>query len=164
MRMFGAMCLLSLVAVCSADDAAPVEVTAERLKAAETLAATMDLKKQMLGGFDAMKPVIDQQAQQLRLSPEDRTEFAQIYRDWFEQDLDHAAMGQQFVELYAEEFTEEELVQLNEFYQTPLGQKLLAATPKLAQAGALVGMQEAQSKQGMLLKRMEPFLEKRRPR
>ena len=62
--------------------------------------------------------------------------------------------------LYAEKFSAEEMDEIIKFYLTPLGKKLLKLNPELMQKGAMLGMEEAQKKQGMLMDRLTPFMEK----
>ena len=47
-----------------------------------------------------------------------------------------------------------------EFYATPVGQKLVEKSPALMQAGAQLGMQEAERAQPKLIEKLTPFLEK----
>jgi len=137
--------------------AAPSEAA---LQAAEQLAETMGLKKQMETGFDAMLPIVEQQSAQLQLSESEAKEFLKAYKAWFLEDVDQEALLKQMVALYAEAFTPEELSQLSAFYKTPVGQKSLTALPELTSKGAQLGMQEAQKAQHLLLERLHPFLNK----
>lgn len=61
---------------------------------------------------------------------------------------------------YSEAFTNEEIIKIIQFYQTPTGKKLLEKTPQLMQTGAQIAMQEA--KQSKLIERIRPFLAKHR--
>ena len=64
------------------------------------------------------------------------------------------------VDLYAENFSVEEIEGIVEFYRTPMGKKFLEITPALTKSAAQIGMVEAQDKQQALLDRLGPFMEK----
>ena len=118
----------------------------------------MNIEQQMMGGFEAMKPIIEQQSAQLNLSDEKQVEFMQAYKDWFAEDLDRQAMMDEFAQLYESEFTPDEIEEMIQFYQTPLGQKMLRKTPLLTKRGAEIGMKAGQEKQHLLMQRLQPFL------
>ncbi|MGO8910448.1 MAG: DUF2059 domain-containing protein [Bradyrhizobium sp.] len=54
-------------------------------------------------------------------------------------------IGEQMAKIYASDFTEQELKDLNAFYKTPVGQKLLAQEPKSVQASMAYMQQWAQN-------------------
>jgi uncharacterized protein len=54
-------------------------------------------------------------------------------------------IGEQMAKIYASDFTEQELKDLNAFYKTPVGQKLLAQEPKSVQASMAYMQQWAQA-------------------
>lgn len=54
------------------------------------------------------------------------------------------AMLEEFAIVYAERFTAEELKSVTEFYKSPIGQKFIAASPELMQAGAAIGIKYSQ--------------------
>jgi len=143
-------------AAAAAPEPTPDEATME---AARKLGEITGLKEQFASGFQSMMPMIVQQAQRMQLSNEQRAELLAIYRDWFNEDLDQQWMFDQSVLLYAKSFSKEELEAIIEFYETPAGKKALLVLPQLVQQGAELGMQEAQSKQDQLMKRLKPFLE-----
>ncbi|MCC4831505.1 DUF2059 domain-containing protein [Shewanella sp. 10N.7] len=122
----------------------------------------MNMDTQMNGGFEAMLPVIDQMSAQFQLNEAGKAELKQIFRTWFNEDIDRAKIINEIKALYSESFTDDELKAVTEFYQTPVGQKFLEKSPQLMQSGAQIGMQEAQSKQTQLMERVQPFLEKQR--
>lgn len=153
-----ACCLLLTV---SSAFAAP---TPDRLDAARKLADTMDLKAQMAAGFNAMLPVVDQQAATLNLDAAGKQELLNVFKTWFLEDLDQEKMMNEVIVLYAETFTEAELNELNTFYSSPTGKKILSTLPVIMQKGAQLGMQEAQSKQHLLMERLKAFRESRATR
>ena len=64
----------------------------------------------------------------------------------------------EIAKLYSNQFTVTEMNQIIEFYDTPIGQKLIQKSPELAKLGAQIGMTEAQNKQQQLLERITPFI------
>ena len=121
----------------------------------------IDMEEQMAGGFEAMLPIIDQMSSQLQLDAKEKEQLENIYRDWFEKDLDRKSMIEGMAKLYAEAFTAEDINELTKFYSTPIGQKFLEKSPELMRLGAQIGMEEAQKKQGKLMERLQPFFDKR---
>lgn len=138
------------------------EPTAENLAAAKKLADTINLKEQMDAGFAAMMPMVDQLSAQLQLDAAGKTELVQLYKDWFEKDLDQEKMRNNIVTLYAETFTVQELDGLREFYMTPLGKKALKVLPEIMQKGGQLGMEEAKLKEKALMDRLNAFIEKKK--
>ena len=135
----------------------------DAIKAAEKLADLIGIKDQMKASFDAMLPLINQQATQLKLSDNEKTALITIYRDWFHIDMDLDKLYKETIVLYAKAFTIDEINQLIEFYKTPVGKKTLIKLPFLMQEGVKLGQLEAQKKQQALLDRLKPFLEKHKP-
>lgn len=138
------------------------EPSAESLAAAKKLADTINLKEQMDAGFAAMMPMVDQLSTKLQLDAAGKAELIQLYKDWFEKDLDQEKMRNSIVILYAETFTIQELDGLREFYMTPLGKKALKVLPEIMQKGAQLGMEEATSKQQLLMDKLNAFIEKKK--
>jgi hypothetical protein len=154
----------ALAFVLSATIAYSPLVAAETKK--ESVAQLLDAMKiedQMVGGFEAMLPVIHQLAAKLQLDQAETEELKEIYRDWFNNDFDKFYISTQIADLYADTFTHDEIKAITEFYLTPAGQKLVEKSPELAKLGARFGMEEAQRKQQQLLEKLGPFIEKHSP-
>jgi len=139
-----------------------VAAESKRESVAELMDA-MDIEEQMVGGFEAMLPVIHQLSAKLQLNQSETEELKDIYRDWFNNDFDKFYISTQIADLYAETFTHDEIKAITKFYQTPAGQKLVEKSPELAKLGARFGMEEAQRKQKELLEKLGPFIEKHSP-
>lgn len=122
----------------------------------------MEMDKQMSGGFEAMLPVLDQMSARMQLNAQEKEELKSIFRTWFDKDIDRDMLIKQFKGLYLEHFTEAEIKEVTRFYQTPVGQKFLAKSHQLMQIAAQISMQEAQSKQGLLMERVKVLMEKRK--
>jgi hypothetical protein len=69
-------------------------------------------------------------AQELQNSPE-LVPFERILRDFFQKYLSYESSKNDLAKLYSEEFSKEELVILNEFYSTEVGQKSVKTIPRL---------------------------------
>jgi hypothetical protein len=126
---------------------------------ADDLMDVMDVEKQMLGGFEAMLPMVDQMALQLSLSDTEKEELLNIYRTWFEDDIDREKLVKGTTDLYRQAFTNDEIKEMLAFFSSPTGQKVIQQSPTLMQEGAKLGMIEAQAKQSLLLARLNPFIE-----
>ena len=136
-------------------------MSAENVKKLITI---MEVDKQMVGGFEAMLPIVDQLSAQLSLNEKEKKELLGIYRDWFKNDIDRAKLSREITELYRQTFSAKEIQDLLDFYSSPTGQKLVQETPVLAQKQAQLGMAEAQSKQKLQLEKLNPFIEKHSPK
>lgn len=141
--------ILSFTATCQAND-----------KPIDEMFAVMQMDKQLTGGFEAMLPIIEQMAAKFNLDAAAKQELEDIYRTWFEQDIDKAKMLSSIKTLYRDAFSDEEIKQVTAFYRTEVGQKFLMRSPQLMQLGAKIGMREAQAKQAQLMVRLKPFMAK----
>lgn len=140
---------LSLVSNCYANN-----------ESVDKLFKAMNMDKQLTGGFEAMLPVIDQMSARFNLDAEAKKELINIYRTWFDKDIDRAQMLNKIKDIYASTFTSKELDKITEFFQSPVGGKYLRLSPGLMKQGAQIGMTEAQAKQTQLLNRLKPFFKK----
>lgn len=131
---------------------------------ADELIRVMKIEQQMLGGFDAMLPMVNQLADQLSLDENEALELMAIYRTWFDEDIDRAMLIGETANLYRESFSEEEIAEMIRFFSSPVGQKVVTQSPILMQKGVALGMKEAQAKQEQLLHRLQPFFEKHAPK
>lgn len=85
--------------------------------------------------------------------------FKEIMLEWALTHVGWDAIEADFIELYKSAFTADELNQLADFYETPLGQKTVEKLPELAQKGMEIGMRRSQEKapllQQMITERMQ---------
>jgi hypothetical protein len=76
------------------------------------------------------------------------------YRDvllkWSENVMTWDNMRPRLVEIYVEAYTEQDLRELIEFYNTPIGKKTLSVLPEIMKRSALVGGELAQEHSGKL--------------
>ena len=119
----------------------------------------MGIDQQMNAGFEAMLPLVEQQAARHNLTPSAKEELKGIYKDWFNNDIDRNGIKRKMVDLYIETFSEKEVNALIDFYQSPTGQKFLKESPRLTKLGARIGLEEARSKQYLLNQRLQPFFD-----
>ncbi len=126
----------------------------------DKLFRVVPIDQHLSSGFDAMLPVIDGMAHQFRLNSQAKEELRQIFLSWFTDDIDRSKIAAGIKDQYKKAFTDAELTQITEFYETPAGRKFLEKAPVLMSMGVQLGMEEAQSKQDKLKARLEPFLKK----
>ena len=89
-----------------------------------------------------------------------RAEVRKAFLEWFDDEVKWDEIKPQLVQLYAKDFTEEELHALLVFLDKPLGQKVMAKLPLVMQDGALVGRQYFMSKQDSLNAKLAPIIAK----
>jgi hypothetical protein len=155
-RLFLSLLVLALPALAIADEAS-------HKAAAAKLVAKMNSKETMKKGFNAMmEPMIKQLSAQ-GLPPAAIQEVKDAVTEWFDKEMDFEALMPKMAEMYAQEFSEAEINQLVSFYETPLGQKLLAAMPALMQKGAAISQEQLQGKQASLQKRIVEIMTKYAP-
>jgi len=89
-----------------------------------------------------------------------RAEMRKAFTEWFDEEVKWADIKPKLVQIYAHDFTEEELRALLAFLQKPLGQKVMAKLPLVIQDGGLAGQQYFMSKQDSLNAKLAPIVEK----
>jgi len=83
-----------------------------------------------------LEQMMIQQMNAVDLAPEAKQEFSAIQQDlmeWVNSFFGWEVMKELFVDIYVEVFSENELKELIAFYQSPLGQKMIAKMPELMQ-------------------------------
>ncbi len=119
---------LSLIAFATvrADD------DAEHLKLAEKALAAMDVQRSIEQSFEAAKKMQAAQISNLRLSTSDaakaqemQNEIMAVIREEFTWDR----VKEDYVKLYADVFTDDELKGLADFYSSPIGRKFVEKMP-----------------------------------
>ena len=66
----------------------------------------------------------------------------------------------QFIRIYADAFTAEEMMAIAEFHSTPTGKKALTMTPKLMAEGMAVGQKTVEERQAELQQLITPIIQK----
>jgi hypothetical protein len=128
-----------------------------RLAAAAELLQTTGARKTAEGAykamFDLMIPNVVAQMKQSKpnADPKAIDAFAQFFREELSGMM--GKMLQPTIELYADKFTLDELRGLNQFYRSPLGQKVIQVQPSLVQAGVQTGKSIADAEVPLALDR-----------
>ena len=112
-------------------------LTASHRHAAENLLAIMYPP----GTFDK---IVDQMLEaQLQRRPEAKPLAPEI-REFLSKYMNWTALKPDLVDIYAHSFTELEVREITQFYQTPAGRKMSSKLPELMKAGMEVGQRHVQ--------------------
>ena len=84
-------------------------------------------------------------------------ELKPVMKAFFEKHMSWAALKTEMAQIYAEQFTEEELKDITQFYQTPSGKKMARITPDLMAKGAMLGQEKVQAHLGELGAMIEAY-------
>src|SRR5215470_9139811 len=117
-------------------------------KAAENLLLVLEVDKSLP---QVVAQVVEHQVQQNpQLAPQREVlqRFLTTYVNW-------ENVKEETITAYTHEFTEPELQQLAEFYQTPLGKKASEKLPQLAGIPGRIGLKQAQAHQAELRQMLE---------
>jgi hypothetical protein len=136
-RLLMTLLLLSMISLVSA---AP---SASHRKAAEELLDVTGLKTSMERMITQMVEI------QLRQKP-GMDAYRDVFLQFFTKYLGFNSIKSDFIDIYTEEFTEQELRKLTAFYNTPVGKKTITKLPILMQKGAQVGMSKVRMHQNEL--------------
>ncbi len=104
--------------------------------------------------YDSMEPQFEAMAEQLGIDEAQRPIFDRHMARVFQvlrEELNWEKMEPYMVDAYAEVYSEQELLELVEFYESPLGQKFMAKMPELMN----VTMQMTQDMMGGFYPRLE---------
>ncbi|MCW0469204.1 DUF2059 domain-containing protein [Vibrio chagasii] len=82
----------------------------------------------MLGGFEAMLPIVNQLANKLKLNAQ-RQKSLKVTGTEVDNDIDRVKMRTEIANLYSRQFTMSEMKQIIDFYGTPIGKKLIQQSP-----------------------------------
>ncbi len=107
---------------------------ASRLAAAEKLLSVMNLKEMTAQILSQVKEMQMARFMSTVSSEKDKAEsraFQEKMMDFLTKEMSWENLKGDYVNLYAEVFTEEELKGLSDFHSSPIGQKYLKKTPEL---------------------------------
>ena len=76
-------------------------------------------------------------------------------KTFFDRYMSWASLENDFIKIYTEAFTEEELKQLTVFYKTPVGQKTVRLMPELTRKGGEIGNRRVQENMHELVKLLQ---------
>jgi hypothetical protein len=89
-----------------------------------------------------------------------RDEMRKAFTEWFDQEVKWEEIRPKLVEIYTQDFTQEELRALLSFLQEPMGRKVIAKLPLVMHDGSVAGQQYFMSKQDSLNARLAPIIAK----
>lgn len=154
--------LLSLVALTLAVAATPVVPTpvaaqppaadAAHRAAVQRLLQVTRVREMTEGNVETMLGT------QLRQMPQ-LAPYAGILRDFYREQLDWKILEPEFTRVYLEVFTEREVRELTDFYQTPLGQKMLTKLPALLASSNEMSMRRIQAAMPQLMERLQAAMQ-----
>lgn len=101
-------------------------------------------------------------ALQLRQNP-DLREHEKLLKDFLERNIGWSGMKEDLVMMYMKAFTEQELNEINAFYSTAAGKKLIQHLPELIQQRDRLAMQRMQDNIGELQHEIEARQAKEQP-
>jgi hypothetical protein len=89
-----------------------------------------------------------------------RAEVRKAFTEWFDQEVKWEDIKPKLVEIYARDFTEEDLRTLLSFLQNPLGRKVISKLPLVMREGSVAGQQYFMGKQDSLNAKLAPIIAK----
>lgn len=107
------------------------------LKAAEELLDSLNMETLLSDSIDTVLTAQIQQQPQLQ-------QHEQAMRTFLRKHMSYASLKPEFLRIYADAFTADELRELAAFYRTPLGVKTVSLMPQLMQQGSELGMRRVQ--------------------
>lgn len=125
-----------------------VEKTSPQYKAADELMTTMNMSQSVSDGINDM---VESQAQanpMLAGKKDALKTFMQKYMSW-------DVLREDYINLYATEFTESELKELTAFYKTPLGKKLAAKQSAISVKSQEIAQSKMQEHMSELMELMQ---------
>jgi hypothetical protein len=109
----------------------------------ETLFRLTQMEKKIQQSVDTVVQL------QLRQNPQ-LVEHEKTMHDFFNKYIGWAALKDEIADMYMQKFTEKELEQINAFYITPAGQKVITVLPELVQERNQLAMMRLQQNIGEL--------------
>ena len=146
--------LISLPLAASADDA-------ERRQLAEQFLNVNKVKEQVDMMYEKVEGVIVSQLEAIEI-PEEREKnllaMQRIARDLLFEGLSWDALKEEYIGLYTESFSVEELKGILEFSKSPLGQKMAEMSPILMQKSMEIGRQHAQQVMPLVQQAIQEYM------
>lgn len=115
--------------------------TSSHRTAVNDLLDTVEFEKNMLETIDNMLEM------QIRQNP-DLIAFKDVMSSFFVKHLTSDEVKERYVDIYLESFTEEEIVELNSFFNTDLGRKYYIESQNLSLKGMQIGEEVVQQNMG----------------
>lgn len=121
---------------------------------------TMKMEQQLLEGMNPMNGMMEQMGGQMGMDAAAKQEFADMITQWYVEDVDQAAIIAAMAKVYKEMFTEKDINELNAFYSSSIGQKVLSKNIEISAKMMKVTMEETQKSQHLLMQKIQPFMER----
>jgi hypothetical protein len=143
---------LALTLVTLARPALAQDTSATHREAVQQLMAVTHVKEITEQSADA---ILKGQLQQMpQLAP-----YQSILADFYHEQLNWSVLEPEYTRLYLEVFTEAELREMIAFYQTPLGQKMLARMPTLMTKSNELASRRIQAAMPQLMQRLQAAMQ-----
>ncbi len=122
-------------------------------KEAEKLLNTVKIEESMERSMQQMLAV------QLQQNPA-MTPYKEIILNFLRKHMSYKSLKPEWIRIYSESFSADELKEINAFYQTATGQKTIRLLPRLMAEGTKIGMSRVQQNMPELRKQIEAEAEK----
>ena len=99
---------------------------------------------------------------QIRQNPQ-MAPYRAVFLEFFKKYMSYDNLKNDIIQIYVEEFSENELKDIIRFYKTPTGRKTIEKLPVLMSKGAQVGMANVKSHMPELKARLEEEIKKQNP-
>lgn len=151
--------LLTTLLLCTLATSALADEASHRALSAKILALS-GAKEGLKSGFLAVIDPMIAGMKERGLPEEGAVEMKAAIVEWFDAEVKWEELEPKMVELYMKEFTESELQDMINFYETPTGRKTLERLGPIMQQGAQIGQEYFTGKQDSLTKKIQPIIEK----
>lgn len=142
----------ALLLACAAPAAAQPAVSAGEMTAARDLLEASRTRENFI---KAMELGMEQGGMGEQLTPRIR----QVLREFMEENFRYEDLEPQFIQVYADAFTEQELRDLAAFYRTPLGQRVVETLPEITAASQRIAMERMQEVMPQLMQAVMEAME-----
>lgn len=116
-----------------------INLTPQHLAAAERL---INITGMVDARFSSMRSeMIKSMSETIHVPEKNKAKFVSDMETFLNKYLVYATFKKGFVKIYAQTFTEDELKSLIDFYNSPLGKKIITAMPELTQKAMLMNSQ-----------------------
>lgn len=143
-RLLCTLLLALPLATAAAEPAATPAADPEARKEALRLLQVMDMEQQLSSALTVMMDM------QLQEKPE-LERYRSVMEDFFAKHMSYEALRDPLVEIYAQEFTAQEMRAASDFYSTPTGKTFLAKMPRMMQLGGELGQRQVMENMGELV-------------
>jgi hypothetical protein len=131
---------------------------------AEQLLEVMEFKKTIIEGGVAAFPTVAQSLQGQGLNKQEMAEVKDAFTGYMTQLANDPALMEKTVKLYEDTFTNDELLELIAFYQTPTGRKTIHTLPEIMGKATMFSEKLAQKHVGSFQKALGDILERKAAR